>query len=77
MFFVVTLATVETGLTPEEAIWASTRGGALSIEAGDKGVVEPGAVADLVILDAPSYAHIPYRPATNLAWKVIKDGRVV
>jgi imidazolonepropionase len=77
MFFVVALATVETGLTPEEAIWASTRGGALSIEAGDKGVVEPGAVADLVILDAPSYAHIPYRPATNLAWKVIKDGRVV
>lgn len=77
MLFVVALATVEMGLTPEEAVWAATRGGALSVEADDKGVVEPGAVADLVILDAPSYTHIGYRPATNLAWKVIKDGLVV
>lgn len=72
---IISLAVVEMGLTTEQAIWAATRGGALALEMDDRGMVAPGAVADLVILDAPSPTHIPYRPATNLVWRRIKDGR--
>jgi imidazolonepropionase len=77
MSFVVALACLEMGLTPEEAVWAATLGGALSLRLDDRGAVKPGALADLVILDAPSYLHIPYRPGTDLTWKVIKRGEVL
>jgi len=77
MPFVVALACLEMGLTPAEAVWAATRGGALALEEPDKGWVMPGAVADLVVLDAPSYRHLPYRPGSDLVWAVIKDGAVV
>jgi imidazolonepropionase-like amidohydrolase len=29
------------------------------------------------VLDAPTPAHIPYRPGTNLIWKTVKEGVVV
>lgn len=77
MSLVVALACLEMGLTPEEALWAATRGGALSLRMEDRGWIVPGAVADLVVLDAPSHLHIPYRPGTELAWKVVKAGKVV
>jgi imidazolonepropionase len=65
------------GLTTEQAIQAATRGGALALGLDDHGVIAPGSAGDLVVLDAPSPAHIPYRPATNLIWKTVKDGVVV
>ena len=77
MGLVISLAVVQMGLSTEQAIWAATRGGALSLDLNDRGVVALGKRADLVVLDAPQPAHIPYRPATNLAWATIKDGRVV
>jgi imidazolonepropionase len=77
MQFVVAVATLDMGLSPAEAVWAATRGGALGLEEPDKGWIGAGAVGDLVILDAPSYVHIPYRPGSNLVWKVVKDGVVV
>lgn len=77
MQLVVALACLEMGLTAEEAIWSATRGGALALEDGDKGWVGIGAAGDLVVLDADSYLHVPYRPGANLAWRVIKDGDVV
>lgn len=77
MQFVVAVAALEMGLSPAEAVWAATRGGALALEEPDKGWVGAGAVADLVILDAPSHVHIPYRPGSNLVWKVVKDGMIV
>jgi imidazolonepropionase len=77
MQFVVAIAALEMGLSPAEALWAATRGGALALEEPDKGWIGAGAVADLVVLDAPSSVHIPYRPGSNLVWKVIKDGVVV
>ena len=64
-------------LSPEEAVWAATRGGALALGEADRGAIVPGARADLVILDAPSHRHLPYRPGTNLVRTVIKDGEVV
>jgi imidazolonepropionase len=77
MPFVIALACLEMGLTPEEALWAATRGGALALDEPDKGWVVEGAVADLAILDAPSYRHLPYRPGGDLVWAVVKDGAVV
>jgi imidazolonepropionase len=77
MPFVIAVACLEMGLTPEEAVWAATRGGALALRLEDRGMVVPGAQADLAILDDPSYAHIPYRPGSDLVWKVIKRGEGV
>jgi imidazolonepropionase len=77
MGMVISLAVVQMGLSTEQALNAATRGGALSLQIPDHGLIAPGAAGDLVVLDAPSAEHIPYRPATNLAWKTIKAGRVV
>jgi imidazolonepropionase len=77
MPLVVALACLEMGLTPEEAVWAATRGGALALDLPDRGSVVAGARADLIILDAPSYRHLPYRPGTDLVRVVLKGGRVV
>lgn len=74
---IISLAVVQMGLTVSQAIWAATAGGAQSLGLNDRGVVGVGAVADLAIIDAPSAAHIPYRPGTNLVWKVIRDGQPV
>lgn len=77
MPLVVALASLEMGLTPEEALWAATRGSAVSLELPDKGHCSPGAVADLVVLDADTYLDISYRPGTDLVHTVVKDGVVV
>jgi imidazolonepropionase len=77
MGLVISLGVTQMGLTVDEAIWAATRGGALSLGLEDHGLVKEGSPADLVILDAPSPAHIPYRPASNLVQTVIKDGSAV
>ena len=77
MPLVIALACLEMGLTPEEAVWASTMGGALSLRLTDRGRIAAGAVADLVLLDAPSYLHLPYRPGTDLVWRVMKAGEWV
>ena len=77
MPLVIALACLEMRLTPEEAVWAATLGGARSLRLADRGQVAAGAVADLVVLDAPTYLHIPYRPGTDLVWGVVKAGRVV
>ncbi|HVR77734.1 MAG TPA: imidazolonepropionase [Acidimicrobiia bacterium] len=74
---VISLAVVQMGLTVDQALFAATRGGALSLGLDDHGVITPGAVGDLVVLDAPTPAHIPYRPGTNLLWKTVKGGAVV
>ncbi len=74
---VISLAVVQMGLTTEQAIYAATRGGAIALGMDGCGTITQGSAGDLVVLDAPSPAHIPYRPATNLAWKTIKAGRVV
>lgn len=74
---IISLAVVQMGLTVEQAIWAATRGGALALELDGHGQLATGSVADLVVLDAPDPAHIPYRPATDLAWRVIRGGAVV
>ncbi len=77
MPFVIALAALNMGLTPDEAVWAATRGGALSLKLEDRGKLVRSAIADLVILDAPSHLHIPYRPDADLVAAVVKRGVIL
>lgn len=74
---IISLAVVQMGLTAEQAIRAATLGGARALGMQDRGFLAPGTKADLIVLDAPSVAHIAYRPGANLVARVIKDGREV
>lgn len=77
MPFTIALAVTQTGLSPDQALWAATRGGALSLGFDDRGRLGPGDRADLVVLDAPSHHHLAYRPASDLVRAVVAGGRLV
>lgn len=66
MPLVMALAVREMHMTPAEAMLAATVGSALSLERTDIGRLAPECSADFVILDAPSYLHLTYRPGTPL-----------
>ena len=66
MPFCIAVAVREMGMTPAEALWAATAGGAQALRRNDIGRVSVGARADLVLLDAPSYVHLAYRPGVPL-----------
>ena len=67
MPFVIALAVRELAMTPGEAVWAATAGGARALRRDDVGVVAIGARADLAVLDAPSHQHLAYRPGVPIA----------
>ena len=66
MPFCIAVAVREMGMTPAEALWAATAGGAQALRRNDIGRLSVGARADLVLLDAPSYVHLAYRPGVPL-----------
>ncbi|MFC4021498.1 imidazolonepropionase [Micromonospora sp. GCM10011542] len=74
MPFCLALAVREMRMTPAEALWAATAGGARALRRDDIGVLTPGARADLVVLDAPSYLHLAYRPGVPLIRQVLHNG---
>ncbi|QZY28908.1 imidazolonepropionase [Nocardioides coralli] len=71
----IALAVREMGMTPAEALWAATAGGARALRRDDVGVLAPGKRADLVLLDAPSHVHLAYRPGVPLVAGVWEGGR--
>lgn len=73
----VALAVREMRMTPAEAVHAATVGGARALQRDDIGVLAPGRRADLVVLDAPSYIHLAYRPGVPLIAQVWQGGRPV
>ncbi|WGW13212.1 imidazolonepropionase [Saxibacter everestensis] len=81
MPFVVATAVLQMRMTIREALWAATRGGAKALRR-DRGTadspaigsLQPGARADIQVLDAPSAAHLAYRPGVPLTWDVWRGG---
>ncbi|WP_157250033.1 imidazolonepropionase [Nonomuraea typhae] len=70
MPFCIALAVREMRMTPLEAVRAATYGGARALRRDDVGVLRPGSRADYVVLDAPSYVHLAYRPGVPLVTRV-------
>jgi imidazolonepropionase len=75
--FCIALAVREMGMTPAEALYAATAGGAAALDRDDVGRLTPGHRADLVLLDAPSYLHLAYRPGVPLVTRTWVDGRPI
>jgi imidazolonepropionase-like amidohydrolase len=68
-------AMVEAGLTPMQALVAATRGGAAAMGRGrDLGTLQPGKLADLVVLDADPLADI--RNTRRIA-RIVKGGEII
>ena len=77
MPIVIALAVTAMGMTPVEAVWAATAGGAAALRRDDVGRIAAGARADLLVLDAPSFVHLAYRPGVPVVRTVIRGGSVV
>ncbi|OEV05424.1 imidazolonepropionase [Streptomyces oceani] len=74
MPFCVAIAVREMGMTPGEAVWSATAGGARALRRADVGRLSAGAYADLAVLDAPSHVHLAYRPGVPLVREVWRRG---
>jgi imidazolonepropionase len=74
MSFCIALAVRDMGMTMEEALAAATLGGARALHRDDIGRLATGARANAVVLDAPHYAHLVYRPGVPLVRDVVVAG---
>ncbi|MGV9879060.1 imidazolonepropionase [Streptomyces sp. NPDC003006] len=72
--FCIALAVRDMGMTPDEALWSATAGGAKALRRTDIGTLREGARADLSLLDAPSHVHLAYRPGVPLVSAVWQRG---
>jgi len=73
----LSLACLENGLTPDEALVAATAGGARALRLGDVGRLAPGMAADLVLWGARTPAHLCWHVGVSHALLVVRGGRVV
>jgi imidazolonepropionase len=73
----IALAVREMRMTPAEALWAATAGGARALRRDDIGHLSVGARADLAVLDAPSFVHLAYRPGVPLVHTVLRNGEPI
>jgi imidazolonepropionase len=75
MAFCIALAVRDMRMTVDEALAAATLGGARALRRSDVGHLGVGARGDAVLLDAPSPAHLVYRPGVPLVAMTIARGR--
>ena len=75
MAFCIALAVRDVRLTIDEALQAATLGGAAALQRPELGRLNPGSAADAVVLDAPSYTHLVYRPGMQLVAGTLSGGR--
>lgn len=66
MPFCIAVAVRDMGMSPREALWSATMGGARSLRRDDVGHLAVGAKADYAVLNAPSFVHLAYRPGVPI-----------
>ncbi len=75
---IMALAVLKTRMTPAEALVASTVNAAHSLGLGALvGSLEVGKKADLLVLDLPDFAELPYHFGGNYVRAIIKNGVAV
>ena len=74
MAFCLALAVREMHLTPAEALWSATAGGAAALRRTDIGHLGVGAQADFNVLAAPSYVHLAYHPGVQIIQNTVIKG---
>jgi imidazolonepropionase len=78
MQFMISLACTQMRMTPAEAIAAATVNGAFALGRADRiGSIEPGKLADLIVLDVADCREIPYYFAVNHCLMTVKRGRII
>ncbi|MCP2339914.1 imidazolonepropionase [Actinomadura rupiterrae] len=75
MAFCIAVAVRDMKMTPAEAVWAATAGGARALRRTDVGRLGVGARADVLALSAASHIHLAYRPGVPQVAAVWKRGR--
>jgi imidazolonepropionase len=75
---ILALATLQMGLTVEEALTGATLNAAAAIgRASEIGSLEVGKQADIAILDGATYHHLVYHYGVNPIRHVVKNGEIV
>lgn len=78
MPLVLTLATVEMRMLPEEALAAATINGAYAMGLNDRGTISVGARADIALLrPMESIAYLPYSFGENCVRGIILGGKTI
>ena len=77
MPFCIAVAVRDMHLTPDQALWAATAGGAKALRRSDVGHLGLGARADFSVLNAETHTHLSYRPGVNLINQVWQAGQLV
>lgn len=78
MQFLLHLAVHRLGLTPEEAITATTWNAACSLRLSHvTGSLEPGKPADLLVMNVPDYRDLPRRAGHHDAGLVMRAGHIL
>lgn len=73
---IMAIAALKLKMTPNEIWNAVTVNAAHAIDA-DRGTLNEGDAANIVIWDAPNHEYIPYHYGVNHAYKVIADGKLI
>lgn len=77
MPFCVAVAVRDMAMSPAEALWSATAGGAAALRRRDIGALRRGSKADFALIDAPSFVHLAYRPGVPLVSETWADGRQI
>jgi len=77
MQYAMELATYLLGMTPIEVLMASTVNAAYSLGLRDRGILQPGYLADIVVWDVPNYRWLSYELGRNKVSLVIKRGNIL